>query len=132
MTAAPPGIHPRRPMNDSTGIDPAGLARLHQIGGAAFVKRMIDLFLEEAPDRLIAARKGEETGDLVAIAEAAHSLKSSAHNFGASRLSRIAAEIESRTRANKSENLSSLLGEFEAAYEAARVWLESQRDALKL
>jgi HPt (histidine-containing phosphotransfer) domain-containing protein len=119
-------------MNDSTGIDPAGLVRLHKIGGPPFVKRMIDLFLAEAPDRLSAARKGEQTGDLVAVADAAHSLKSSAHNFGASRLSRIAAEIESRMRANQGENLSALLGEMEAAYSAARVWLESERDALKL
>ena len=119
-------------MNDSSGIDPTGLARLNKIGGPVFVRRMIDLFLEEAPDRLAAARKGEETGDLTAVAEAAHSLKSSAQNFGASGLSRIAAEIESRMQSNQCENLSSLLDEIEAAYDTARTWLERERDALKL
>ena len=117
-------------MNDSSGIDPTGLARLNKIGGPVFVRRMIDLFLEEAPDRLSAARKGEESGDLIAVAEAAHSLKSSAQNFGASRLSRMAGEIELRARANEGEKLPGLLGEIEAAYSAAKAWLESQRDAL--
>jgi len=119
-------------MSDYSGIDPAGLARLNKFGGPAFVKKMIDLFLEEVPDRLSAARRGEEAGDLTTVAEAAHSLKASAQNFGASDLSRIAGEIELRTRANKRENLSTLLSEMEAAYNTAKVWLERERDALKI
>ena len=119
-------------MNDYSGIDPTGLARLERIGGPLFVRKMIDLFLEEAPGRLIAARRGEQEGDLMAVAEAAHSLKSSAQNFGANRLSRIAGEIELRVRANQCENLPTLLGEIEAAYSAAKAWLEGERDALKI
>jgi HPt (histidine-containing phosphotransfer) domain-containing protein len=119
-------------MSDFTGMDPTGLTRLNKLGGPLFVRKMIDLFLEEAPDRLSAARRGAQAGDLVAVAEAAHSLKSSAHNFGASRLSRIAAEIELRAQANTPEELSALLGEIDAAYSAAKAWLESQRDALKI
>ena len=119
-------------MSDYSGIDPAGLARLNKIGGPSFVKKMIDLFLEEAPERLSDARRGEQTGDLAAIADAAHSLKSSAQNFGANGLSRIAAEIEARARANRWENLSILLSDIETAYHTARVWLESERDALNI
>ena len=119
-------------MNDYTGIDPKGLARLNKIGGPLFVKKMIDLFLEEAPDRLTAARRGEQAGDLIAVAEAAHSLKSSAQNFGAGRLSGIAGEIELRARANRREDLSTLLSESETAYNIAKVWLERERDALKI
>jgi len=119
-------------MSEYNGIDPAGLARLNKIGGAAFVRKMIDLFLEEAPERLTAARRGEEAEDLIAVAEAAHSLKSSAQNFGASGLSRIAGEIELRARANTCENLPALLNEIEGAYKTAKAWLESERDALKI
>jgi HPt (histidine-containing phosphotransfer) domain-containing protein len=119
-------------MSDYTGVDPRGLARLQKIGGPLFVRKMIDLFLEEAPDRLAAARRGEQAGDLVAVGDAAHSLKSSAQNFGAGRLSRIAGDIELRARANGCENLSTLLGEMEAAYSTAKAWLESERDALKI
>lgn len=119
-------------MSDQTGIDPTGLQRLNKMGGPVFVRKMIDLFLEEAPVRLAAARKGEAAGDFNSVAEAAHGLKSSAQNFGASRLSRIAANIELQARGNTCKNLSSLLSDLEAAYSTAKAWLESERDALKL
>ena len=119
-------------MSDYTGIDPTGLERLNRMGGALFVRKMIDLFLKEAPDRLAAARKGEQAGDLVAVAEATHSLKSSAQNFGASRLSNIAERIELRARADNRENLATLLSDLEGAYSTARAWLEHERDALKV
>jgi len=117
-------------MSDCTGIDPAGLKRLDRIGGPPFVRKMIDLFLEEAPERFTAARRGEQAGDLIAVAEAAHSLKSSAQNFGASRLSHIAENIELQARANTCENLPALLNELEGAYGTVKAWLESERDAL--
>jgi HPt (histidine-containing phosphotransfer) domain-containing protein len=118
-------------MSDFAGIDPEALTRLNAIGGTDFVRQMIDLFLEEAPGRLSAARAGEKSGDLEAVALAAHSLKSSAHNFGANRLARLAEEIESRARANHRERLSDLLGDLERAYVSVKVFLENQRNAFK-
>jgi HPt (histidine-containing phosphotransfer) domain-containing protein len=117
-------------MTHNPGIDPEALVRLERIGGPVFVKRMIDLFLMEAPQRLAAAREGEKSGNIAALAEAAHSLKSSAHNYGASRLSFIAEEIELSARANKVENLSTLLNDLEQAYSTVKSWLESQRSTL--
>lgn len=117
-------------MSNPNGIDPQGLARLKRIGGPAFVKQMIDLFLKEAPDRMRAARDGEKAGDLNAVTEATHSLKSSARNFGADSLASLAEKIEIMTRSNSSENLSGLLADLERAYAAARTWLESERDSL--
>lgn len=118
-------------MSDNAGIDPSGLERLNKIGGATFVKQMIGLFLDEAPHRLRAARRGEQTGNLAAVAEAAHSLKSSAHNFGARNLSRVAEKIELQMRENSCENLSALLSDLEAAFSTLKVWLETERDVLK-
>ena len=117
-------------MSDPSGIDPQGLAILKRIGGADFVKQMIDLFLKEAPDRLQAAREGEKAGDLKAVTEATHSLQSSARQFGAVRLANLAGRIEIMTSENSSENLSGLLGDLERAYATARAWLESERDSL--
>ncbi len=119
-------------MSDYPGIDPTGLERLNRIGGALFVRKMIDLFLKEAPERLTAARRGEQAGDLIAVAEATHSLKSSAQNFGASLLSNIAGRIELSARANNCENLATSLSDLERAYGTARAWLERERDALKV
>src|SRR6266480_1407803 len=106
-------------MSDFTGIDPQGLARLNKMGGPDFVRKMIDLFLGEIPDRLSAARKGEQAGDFQAISEAAHSIKSSAKNFGADSLAGLAHKIEVMTRSNNSENLSELLRDLERSYDSA-------------
>src|SRR5947209_5788250 len=96
-------------MNNVSGIDPQGLVRLSKIGGPDFVGQMIDLFLEEAPERLDAAREAEKAGDLGAVADAAHSLKSSARNFGAERLADLAENIEITARSPGGENVSALL-----------------------
>ena len=117
-------------MSNHTGIDPAGLARLHKIGGPSFVKQMIDIFLEEVPGRLAAARNGEQTGDHAAIAEAAHSIKQSAHNFGATSLSIIAQKIDVSVRAKDTANLSAMVNDLEQAFTAAKSWLEDQRKTL--
>lgn len=118
-------------MSDPTGIDPQGLARLNKIGGPAFVTKMIDLFLEEAPTRLGAAREAHRAGDLSGVAEAAHSLKSSARNFGAEGLALAAEKVEFLTRAHSSENLPQLLDELDQSYAATKTWLESQRETFK-
>src|SRR6266853_473375 len=111
-------------MSEIIGIDPQGLIRLNKMGGPDFVRKMIDLFLEEAPGRLRDARNGEKAGDIGAIAAAAHSLKSSAHNFGASSLARTAEKIENLTRSSSCENLGALLDELDRAFATAKTWLE--------
>ena len=118
-------------MNDEPGIDPQGLVRLKRIGGAEFVCQMIALFLEEIPDRLSAAREGEKSGDLNAVADAAHSIKSSARNFGANHFGDLAENIELTMRSQCGENTSALLGELEQAFSPVKAWLETQRDSLK-
>lgn len=118
-------------MIEVPGIDPEGLVRLNKMGGPDFVKQMIDLFLEEAPDRLRAARTGESAGDFKAVSEAAHSLKSSSHNFGATQLALLAEKIEILTRSDSCENLSGMLTQLESTYSTVKGWLESQRDSLQ-
>jgi HPt (histidine-containing phosphotransfer) domain-containing protein len=114
-------------MSDFTGINPQGLARLNKLGGPAFVIKMIDLFLGEIPERLSAARRGEQAGDLHAVGEAAHAIRSSAHNFGGDNLAFLAQKIEGMTRLNNCENLPELLDNLEQTYAVAKTWLESQR-----
>jgi len=118
-------------MNAAPGIDPQGLMRLNKIGGPDFVGQMIDLFLEEAPERLIAAREAEKAGDFGAVADATHALKSSARNFGAERLADLAENIEMKARSQGGANISTLLDGLEQAYAPVKVWLETQKDSLK-
>ncbi len=75
-------------------LDQAVLDRLLDWGGDTLLARMIDLFLEAAPARVEEIEDASVTGDLEALARAAHSLKSSAGNLGAERLRRAVIELE--------------------------------------
>ena len=114
-------------MDEVPGIDPSALAQLHGIGGSEFVHKMIDLFLEEAPQRIAAARKGQQSGSFEEIAAASHSLKSSAHPFGATKLSRIAEKVERLADSRQMDEIPELLSELEKCYPAVEAWLEAQR-----
>ena len=114
-------------MNDGNQIDTQALARLNSIGGPAFVREMIELFLADAPKRIQAARVGQEAGDLVAVSEATHALKSSARTLGSNSLHALASQIESITRFQHSENLPSLLDDLEQACVATCDELEGEK-----
>lgn len=82
-------------MTDDTLIDAAAIRRLQEWGGDKLVREMIRLYLENAAARLDQIDEGlVEGGDLEHAGRAAHSLKSSALNVGAGRVSRLAAEME--------------------------------------
>ena len=77
-------------------VDRAHLERLATRFGAHFLIHLIDIFIDQGRERLAAAEKGIVDGDASAIVAAAHALKSSAGNLGASSLGDCAAEIERR------------------------------------
>lgn len=80
-------------------VDPGALERLNRIGGQEFLVEMIELFLEHSPQRLDAAREAYRDGEVSAVYRAAHSLKSTAANLGASALQDAAARVEDRAAA---------------------------------
>lgn len=80
-------------MADPT-IDPATFSELQDTAGADFVVELVATFLEEAPPMLAALRSAQAAGDADAFRRAAHSLKSNSHTFGATRLGRMARDLE--------------------------------------
>ncbi|HSI11988.1 MAG TPA: Hpt domain-containing protein [Chthoniobacter sp.] len=114
-------------MNDRNQIDTQALARLNSIGGSSFVREMIELFLADAPKRLQAVRDAQAVGDLIAISEATHALKSSARTLGSNHLHALASQIESMTRFQQSENLPALLDDLEQACRASCHQLEGEK-----
>lgn len=68
------------------------------------VVELIDLFMEDAPDRLHAMQTSLDRRDTDALKIAAHSLKGSAKNLGAKPLARICAELERQTLAADWDN----------------------------
>ena len=109
-------------------LEAAALDRLLRIGGQEFVVEMIELFLENAPERLRAARAAHEQSDHQALYRAAHSLKSTAANLGARRLQHAAERTEARASAKDTVALQPLLDEMNRRYDQVRERLEAERD----
>ena len=115
-------------MGDRAVLDQGALARLHRIGGNDFVIEMIELFLENAPLRLQAAREAFEGDDVTTLHRSVHSLKSTAANLGARSLQNTAEAAEARASAKDMEALPPLLDDLDRQYEQARGELEAERE----
>jgi HPt (histidine-containing phosphotransfer) domain-containing protein len=114
-------------MSDESDFDETALTRLHTLGGDAFVLRMIDLFFDYAPKRLAAARVGQQAGDLSAIENAVHPLKSSAGQIGARRVQDLSAQIEKLALDKQAGAIPPLLDQLEKAITQVKPHLESRR-----
>ncbi len=103
-------------------LDRTVLASLAEMQGAgtSLVDRVTKLYLQHAPRAL--ARLAECAGgdNPAAIAEAAHALKSLSLNVGATRVARLAGEIEMAAREDDAEpaNLGAVLPELQVALDA--------------
>ena len=113
-------------MSEQPFFDKAALDRLHRLGGEKFVGKIIAIFLENVPQRLETALQGEKTGDLKAVEQAIHSLRSSAANVGAVALQDLAAQIEALAEDNIWEGISERLRELEATYSRVEARLKAE------
>jgi histidine phosphotransfer protein HptB len=80
-------------MADAT-IDATTFAELQDAAGSDFVAELVGTFLEEAPVMLAELRSAQAGAQADAFRRAAHSLKSNAHTFGATRLAALARKLE--------------------------------------
>jgi HPt (histidine-containing phosphotransfer) domain-containing protein len=110
------------PVMDTTVIAPLYDPELG--GDAAFLAEVVDAFREDTPLRLVALREANARRDIDRLVRAAHSLKGSSGNFGASRLQSLCVEIEQRGRDGKLEGLGPLIERIEVEYERLMVELE--------
>ena len=112
-------------------LDPAAVVRLQRLGGDKLVVQMIRLYLENAGERLgqIDAGLGNDA-DLDETRRGAHSLRSSAANVGALRVSALAGELESVAEAGDREAARRLRDPLADALAAARSRLDAVREEL--
>ena len=110
-------------MNDSDIIDPEAQARLQEWGGAKLLSQMIRLVLENAPTRMDQIRKGLGEGNVRETERGVHSLKSSAANVGAMKVSRLAARMEELAAGGDLGSVAGLMSELEREYAAAQAQL---------
>jgi HPt (histidine-containing phosphotransfer) domain-containing protein len=105
---------------DSPVIDTRAIERLRKWGGENLPRRMVEIFLEHAPERLQQIRGGLEEGDGRRVETGTHSLKSSAGNVGAVRLQALCQAAEMLAEAGDLSGVQDLFPELEHALEETK------------
>ena len=103
-----------------TRIDPETLASLQSFGGPEFFAELIDIYITDAPPRIETMRMAIAEGDAAKLAFAAHALKSSSGNVGATAVRELCADLEANTLAGATEKLAELEREYVDAVKALR------------
>ncbi len=121
-----------RPVEASTRHEPSdfnpdAIERLLKLGGTKFTLEMMEMFSSYGATKLADARKAQQAGDLNALAEAAHPLKSSAGNVGVTGVQELAAQVESSARDRQAELAGAQLDQLERAFAAALLFLDSEK-----
>jgi PAS domain S-box-containing protein len=113
-------------------LDRAALETLQEVvgGETALLRELIDSFLEETPPLVATLRQALEQGDAAELHRAAHTLKSSSNDFGATTLAELCQELETMGKAGTLDGAAELVTQVEKEYEQARVELEAVRDDL--
>jgi HPt (histidine-containing phosphotransfer) domain-containing protein len=106
-------------------LDKSVLQGLLRFGTAAFIVKMIDLFLETTVKPVDALETGSGRFDWPAVSFSSHSLKSSTGNLGLPRLTGLLQRIEVASRTGMHEEASLLVSQVRPLWEeSCRALLE--------
>ena len=100
-------------------IDPAAIDNLRALSpdtDGAFLRELIEIFLQDTPERFTELDATLAKGDAPAAMRAAHTIKGSSGNFGATRLARLAQEVEAHAKAGDLPAASAVVPDFKAEY----------------
>lgn len=108
-------------------LDVNALARLQEMmgGDAAILEELIEGFFQDAPQLLADMREGVAAGNAPPVRLAAHSLKSNAADFGATRLRDLCRELETAAKSESVTGRMDLVAEIETEFERVRTALEA-------
>ena len=92
-------------------IDEGVIATLKESLGddGTVIRQLIDLYTKDSPQLLADAAAALEQRDMVALARAAHSLKSTSASMGAVTVSDIARELEQQAKQNNTAAFAGVL-----------------------
>jgi HPt (histidine-containing phosphotransfer) domain-containing protein len=109
-------------------LDPAVLETLRQLtppGEADVLSEVLTLFLDDVPGRIARLRAAWQAGDAVAVQRAAHSLKGSAGNIGATQMLAVCTQLDQQGRSGDLSLLPPLVESLDAEF--AKVAAEIER-----
>jgi len=110
-------------------VDQDALTRLERFGGSKLLREMIALFVEVAPNRLLAAERAVAVGKLTTAENELHSLKSSAAQLGAMKLSRLSEQGEMLARGEMVTGITEILVQCRGELARVESWLAGEREA---
>jgi HPt (histidine-containing phosphotransfer) domain-containing protein len=110
-------------------VDPAALAALRELNpeDPAFLRELIDVFLEDVPLRLAEIDKALATQDAALLTRAAHTIKGSCGNFGAAALVAVALEMEQQGRSAAFAAATATLPALRREFDLVADYLRQQR-----
>lgn len=104
-------------------VDPDAIANLRALSpddGDAFLKEIVAIFMDDTPKRIAELHACRISGDAATFTRAAHSIKGSSSNLGATELRAAAETLEHKSRENGLSDVDRLLAELEAAFARAK------------
>jgi HPt (histidine-containing phosphotransfer) domain-containing protein len=109
---------PDRIGQEKPAVDAAAIERLREIGDGdvAFLKDVFSAFESDTTQRLVAMRQTLAAGDLTGLKRAAHTVKGSGLNVGASQLAASSLQLEQMAGAGKLDGAAELIGRIEEEF----------------
>ena len=120
---APPAEAPEPAPADDSVINLQALDNIRALSpsnGDALLERVLQAFLRDTPAHLHTLRQAIAADDAEQLRKAAHSLKSSSANIGASMLAQRSKELEQLGRNHTTAGAAPLLADMEHSFQAAR------------
>jgi CheY-like chemotaxis protein/HPt (histidine-containing phosphotransfer) domain-containing protein len=114
------------PSPGSARIDGKALQRIRVLqssGQPSLVRKVIEIYLESAPELIASLYEAIRQEDLPAITMTAHKLKSSSAELGATDLAGLAGALEAQSRSGALDEPVKLLGRIEAGFVPVRTEL---------
>ncbi|MBI5686543.1 MAG: Hpt domain-containing protein [Verrucomicrobia bacterium] len=112
---------------EKPAVDAAAIERLRDIGDGdmAFLKDVFSAFESDTAQRLVAMRQTLAAGDLTGLKRAAHTVKGSSLNVGASNLASSSLQLEQMAGSGKLEGAAELIGRIEEEFKRVTVELRN-------
>lgn len=111
-------------MSTSSVLDQTAIANLRALSpddGDVFLREIIGIFIEDTPRRIAELHASRASLDTPAFTRAAHSIKGSSSNLGASELRTVSEQLEHHARKHGiDEACEAMVAELEAAFIRAR------------
>ena len=106
-------------MPESSVLDPKAIENLRALtpgDGDAFLREVAGIFLEDTPLRIAELDQSALAGNLAGVTRAAHSIKGSSANLGATALRAAAASLELKARTHGLGDVAAQIGAVKAEF----------------